>query len=863
MDPAPVYADVGLCNFSDLAQKSEWNAFCTYSGTMALSKRSCVALLLVTGAVAACSSGADSSTSESDETAATKLRITEVLAAPSAIEAAFVEVRNDGTKPLDVINIQISVNGEALTGEPHSLVGEVPERVAPHALVLLADSEAPNDLLERVACSQPIATTRESLGPDHAASNDVLASTLIIQGVRECVPVISAKGLAGALKKAKSVEVSYNGKKLDEATADFAKASMGVSFERNGAKPEAFAISPIGSSPAKRNYYLDGPAEIEAHYASPWRRSENFSTPDPAWFPENPLTEALVEAIDKAKKSAVGSFFQINEPKVISALVRAKERGVDVRLTSDNDYAENKSYVEGYAVLKKAGIDLKFDITTALSHNKFLVIDDEKVWSGSFNPIEDEAARVHADNAVFFHSTELAQAQRAEFEIMYGGKFGVSKRDDGIAGLEAFVDGTSVELRFSPGLSDGQAKARAEALAATGDPVQACQAVTKGDKPVLEDRYRNVYPCGGPIDLLYSEVARATSSIYFMEFSLALDDLNAIMKERMAKGVEVKGVVDATAFAEGDVPRKIADEGGDVRITPNSDPACPDYITPKKNCPINPNRIWLHHKFMLVDYGTDHPVVITGSHNMSIAAEQKNDETLVVIRDRAVAETYYRAFRDAFDHPQTIGDKRPKADAPGLVITKVFGSADPAGGEYIELLNIDSKPLSLAGLSLWNRRTTVKLTDKTNIAPGGRAVLITGDEKGYKIPEGAVVEKLPEATDGRPFLGPSTPLVLMQDGFNWVSTFDPYTSEQNVPKGTTLEANVAYELEGVDSQSISDLTTQLLGVNTTPNDPVPTWSPKGFFSDWLDEHDVTPVGLALMKSAKLPWKIVEAPIKAK
>ena len=219
-----MYADVGLCNFSDLAQKSEWNAFCTYSGTMALSKRSCVALLLVTGAVAACSSGADSSTSESDETAATKLRITEVLAAPSAIEAAFVEVRNDGTKPLDVINIQISVNGEALTGEPHSLVGEVPERVAPHALVLLADSEAPNDLLERVACSQPIATTRESLGPDHAASNDVLASTLIIQGVRECVPVISAKGLAGALKKAKSVEVSYNGKKLDEATADFAKA---------------------------------------------------------------------------------------------------------------------------------------------------------------------------------------------------------------------------------------------------------------------------------------------------------------------------------------------------------------------------------------------------------------------------------------------------------------------------------------------------------------------------------------------------------------------------------------------------------------------------------------------------------------
>lgn len=830
---------------------------------MVFSKRSCAALLLLTGAVAACSSGSDSSTSESDQTAATKLRITEVLAAPSAIEAAFVEARNDGSKALDVINIQVSVNGEALTGEPHALVGKVPEQVAPHALVLLADADAPNDLLERVACSQPIATTRESLGSDHAAADDVLASTLIIQGVRECVPVVSIKGLGGAVKNAKSVEVSYNGKKLDEATADFSKAAVGVSFERNGAKPDAFVVSPIGSSPGKRNYFLDGTAEIEAHYASPWRRSENFVMPDPNWFPENPLTEALVEAIDKAKKSAVGSFFQINEPHVISALVRAKERGVDVRLTSDNDYAENKSYVEGYAVLKKAGIELKFDITTALSHNKFLVIDDEKVWSGSFNPIEDEAARVHADNGVLFHSPELAQAQRAEFEIMFGGKYGVSKRDAGIAGLEAHVDGSSVELRFSPGLSDGQAKARAEALAATGDPVAACQAVSKGEKPILEDRYRNVYPCGGPIDLLYSEVARATSSIYFMEFSLALDDLNSIMKERMGKGVEVKGVVDATAFDEGGVPRKIADEGGDVRITPNSDPTCPEYITPKKNCPINPNRVWLHHKFMLVDYGTDHPVVITGSHNMSIAAEQKNDETLVVIRDRAVAETYYRAFRDAFDHPQTIGDKRPKASAPGLLITKVFGSADPAGGEYIEILNIDSKPVSLAGLSLWNRRTTVKLTDKTEIPPGARAVLITGDKKRYTIPDGAIVETLPETTDGRPLLGPSTPLVLMQDGFNWVSTFDPYTSEQNAPKGTAIDANVAYELDGVDHQTISDLSVQLLGVNTTPNDPVPTWSPRGFFSDWLDEHDVTPVGLGLMKSAKSPWKIVEAPVKAK
>ena len=49
------------------------------------------------------------------------------------------------------------------------------------------------------------------------------------------------------------------------------------------------------------------------------------------------------------------------------------------------------------------------------------------------------------------------------------------------------------------------------------------------------------------------------------------------------------------------------------------------------------------------------PVVLTGSHNMSDTAEQVNDETLVVVHDRAVAEQYYRMFREVYDHPQTLG----------------------------------------------------------------------------------------------------------------------------------------------------------------------------------------------------------------
>jgi phosphatidylserine/phosphatidylglycerophosphate/cardiolipin synthase-like enzyme len=48
----------------------------------------------------------------------------------------------------------------------------------------------------------------------------------------------------------------------------------------------------------------------------------------------------------------------------------------------------------------------------------------------------------------------------------------------------------------------------------------------------------------------------------------------------------------------------------------------------------------MHHKFMVIDG----EIVVTGSYNWSAAAEERNDENLVVIRDRGVAEAFEREF---------------------------------------------------------------------------------------------------------------------------------------------------------------------------------------------------------------------------
>jgi hypothetical protein len=58
----------------------------------------------------------------------------------------------------------------------------------------------------------------------------------------------------------------------------------------------------------------------------------------------------------------------------------------------------------------------------------------------------------------------------------------------------------------------------------------------------------------------------------------------------------------------------------------------------------------LHHKYMIVDQnapGSD-PMLFTGSHNWSAAADNENDENTLIIHDATVANIYYQQFVKRF-----------------------------------------------------------------------------------------------------------------------------------------------------------------------------------------------------------------------
>lgn len=116
-------------------------------------------------------------------------------------------------------------------------------------------------------------------------------------------------------------------------------------------------------------------------------------------------------------------------------------------------------------------------------------------------------------------------------------------------------------------------------------------------------------------------LGRAHRYVYVAVYSFTSDLLADALIELKNRGVDVKVVIEEQqANVRGSEYERLKNAGIDVRIDGNPD--------------------LMHHKFAVID----DELVITGSYNWSAAAEEKNDENLVVLNDKEVAELYRKEF---------------------------------------------------------------------------------------------------------------------------------------------------------------------------------------------------------------------------
>lgn len=152
------------------------------------------------------------------------------------------------------------------------------------------------------------------------------------------------------------------------------------------------------------------PTAALAADAAPVVTIENAFSPDGG-------AEALVlKVIDGAASSIRLAAYSFSSPHVVEALLRARQRGVDVRVLVDARRNARKNSRVALDRLAAAGIPTRLIARYALHHDKYIVADGVTVQNGSFNYTADAATANSENVLVVWHSAPLAQSYLAHWE---------------------------------------------------------------------------------------------------------------------------------------------------------------------------------------------------------------------------------------------------------------------------------------------------------------------------------------------------------------------------------------------------------------------------------------------------------------
>jgi len=136
------------------------------------------------------------------------------------------------------------------------------------------------------------------------------------------------------------------------------------------------------------------------------------------YFSPAPNTaQAIVQAVEASEREVLVEAYGFTHNAIAQALVRAHQRGVNVRVLMDAKSATANAYV--LDLLKQEKIDVRLDDKHAIAHNKVMVIDESVVITGSFN-FTNSAATRNAENVLVLKSPELAQRYKADWLKHWG-----------------------------------------------------------------------------------------------------------------------------------------------------------------------------------------------------------------------------------------------------------------------------------------------------------------------------------------------------------------------------------------------------------------------------------------------------------
>lgn len=135
-----------------------------------------------------------------------------------------------------------------------------------------------------------------------------------------------------------------------------------------------------------------------------------------AFCPSSQCESLTISALDSAQERIDVAMYSFTNDALGEALIRAKERGVSVRVVLEKQ--QNSSSFSEHSKLAAAGIPVRVDSNPQLMHHKFAVIDNGFVITGSMN-WSANGIKENNENVLVIHSVELNAQFEKEFEKVW------------------------------------------------------------------------------------------------------------------------------------------------------------------------------------------------------------------------------------------------------------------------------------------------------------------------------------------------------------------------------------------------------------------------------------------------------------
>lgn len=122
---------------------------------------------------------------------------------------------------------------------------------------------------------------------------------------------------------------------------------------------------------------------------------------DVCFTPGQDCTTQIVDTIDNATLSILIQAYGFTSQPIVESLIRAKKRGVDIQVILDKTQIKSR-----YSVVKELlneGIPILIDYKPAIAHSKVIIIDNQKVITGSFN-FTTAAQKRNAENLLIINN---------------------------------------------------------------------------------------------------------------------------------------------------------------------------------------------------------------------------------------------------------------------------------------------------------------------------------------------------------------------------------------------------------------------------------------------------------------------------